>query len=182
VEQIPTEKQNNETNANMMEAVVKEFSTSKWKPVEKTSSTDSATAEPSDIIEPVSQEIDMDMDDLKADELEIEINDSNPLPDLRTVISRPSSISDIESDDYQIKPRHKKSKDNKKKKRKESITDKHSRTVSYEKSHRTRDDSSSPERRKSRKEKREKKSKKKKSRRNSESSPSPERRKPKVFV
>ena len=50
----------------------------------------------------------MDMDDLKADELEIEINDANPLPDLRTVISRPSSISDIESDDYQIKPKHKK--------------------------------------------------------------------------
>ena len=50
----------------------------------------------------------MEMDDLKNDELEIDINDSNPLPDLRTVISRPSSISDIESDDYQIKPKHKK--------------------------------------------------------------------------
>ena len=30
------------------------------------------------------------------------------LPDLRTVISRPSSISDAESDDYQIKPKVKK--------------------------------------------------------------------------
>merc|ERR1712113_1112640 len=97
----------------MMEDVVKEFSTAKWKPVEKTSSAESKTVEKKII--PVSQEIDMDMDDLKNDELEIDINDVNPLPDLRTVISRPSSISDIESDDYQIKPKHKKAKESKKK-------------------------------------------------------------------
>ena len=49
----------------------------------------------------------MDTDELK-NEIEIEIDDVSGLPDLRTVISRPSSISDIESDDYQIKPKHKK--------------------------------------------------------------------------
>ena len=53
------------------------------------------------------QEVDMDTDELK-NEIEIEIDDVSGLPDLRTVISRPSSISDIESDDYQIKPKHKK--------------------------------------------------------------------------
>jgi len=162
------EPESQELKESKMSEVVGQFSTSKWKPVEKTDSNNSSGTvkkESSDL----SHEMDMEMEELKNDELEIDIGEDPAigLPDLRTVISRPSSISDAESDDYQIRPKFKKSKDTKKKKRKDSLNDKHSRVVSYDR-HRTRDDT--PERRvKSKKEKKDKKSKKKKAKRSHDS-------------
>lgn len=134
----------------------KSFDSSKWKPVEIDE------AEIDKIVNsPIDQEMDMEMEDElefsnKSDELEIHTKEDkdllgdSKLPDLRTVISRSSSLSDA-SDNYVIKPMKKitsKSKDDRKskKKKKEPISDKHVRHISYE--HRShRDRSTSKERR-----------------------------------
>ena len=47
------------------------------------------------------QDMDVEMDDA----LEVNVKpDADLLPDLRTVISRPSSVSDADTDDYNVKP------------------------------------------------------------------------------
>ena len=53
------------------------------------------------IIKMYNQDMDVEMDDA----LEVNVKpDADLLPDLRTVISRPSSVSDADTDDYNVKP------------------------------------------------------------------------------
>merc|ERR1712130_685135 len=91
------------------------FDSSKWKPVEKDETGPFEKPVKIDNSK-VNQEMDMEMEDelefsTKSDELEIHTKDDSDLlgnesklPDLRTVISRSSSLSDV-SDNYQIKPK-----------------------------------------------------------------------------
>ena len=48
--------------------------------------------------------MDVEMEDMLEVNAKVDSDLLGPLPDLRTVISRPSSVSDADTDDYNIKP------------------------------------------------------------------------------
>ena len=50
------------------------------------------------------QDMDVEMDDVLDVNVKPDADLMDGLPDLRTVISRPSSVSDADTDDYNIKP------------------------------------------------------------------------------
>jgi len=169
------------TSAETDTEIKDEFSSSKWKPAIEKKASDASKASTNDR---ENEDMDVEMDDA----LEVNVKpDADLLPDLRTVISRPSSVSDADTDDYNVKPNKmmkKAAKDAKKKKRRDSLQDKHSRVVSYAGSRSSPDSGKRVKSKKEKKEKKSKKSKKSRRYRSSSGSSSPERNshKSKSFV